>query len=140
MTGLVGGLLAAGCLSFPMALLTKPFGEVLPMVAAVVCAWLGISVFVMRQRDIFSLFRSRLTRGLAAEGAGTANEGRSVLIDTSVIIDGRIADISHTGFISGTILVPKFVLNELQHIPDSPDALPPNPRRRGLKVLTPLTK
>src|SRR5258708_2364463 len=99
MTGLVGGLLAAGCLSFPMSLLPKPFGQVLPMVAAVVCAWLGISVFVMRQRDIFSLFRSRLTNRLAAEGAGTANEGRSVLIDTSVIIDGRIADISHTGFI-----------------------------------------
>ena len=61
----------------------------------------------MRQRDIFSLFRSRLTNRLAAEGAGTANEGRSVLIDTSVIIDGRIADISHTGFISGTILAPE---------------------------------
>ena len=140
MTGLVVGLLVAGLLSFPMSLLPKPFSQVLPMVAAVVFAWLGISVFVMRQRDIFSLFRSRLTSRLAAEGAGTANEGRSVLIDTSVIIDGRIVDISHTGFISGTILVPKFVLNELQHIADSPDALRRNRGRRGLEVLNRLTK
>src|SRR6266849_2653592 len=140
MTGLIVGLIVAGLLSFPMSLLPKPLGQVLPMVAAVVFAWLGISVFVMRQRDIFSLFRSRLANRLAAEGAGTANEGRSVLIDTSVIIDGRIADISHTGFIAGTILVPKFVLNELQHIADSPDALRRNRGRRGLAVLNRLTK
>ena len=140
MTGLTVGLLVAGLLSFPMSLLPQPFSQILPMVAAVICAWLGISVFVMRQRDIFSLFRSRLTKGLAAEGAGAANDGRSVLIDTSVIIDGRIADISHTGFIAGTILVPKFVLNELQHIADSPDALRRNRGRRGLEVLNRLTK
>ncbi len=140
MTGLTVGLIVAGLLSFPMSLLPKPFSQVLPMVAAVIFAWLGISVFVMRQRDIFSLFRSRLTNRLAAEGAGAANEGRSVLLDTSVIIDGRIADISHTGFISGTILVPKFVLNELQHIADSPDALRRNRGRRGLEVLNRLTK
>jgi uncharacterized protein YacL len=135
MTGLVVGLIVAGLLSFPLSLLPRPFGQVLPMIGAVVFAWLGISVFIMRQRDIFSLFRSRLTGRLAAEGAGTANEGRSVLLDTSVIIDGRIADISRTGFISGTILVPKFVLNELQHIADSPDALRRNRGRRGLEVL-----
>ncbi|MCC6189564.1 MAG: TRAM domain-containing protein [Anaerolineales bacterium] len=140
MTGLVVGLIVAGLLSFPMSLLPRPFGQVLPMVGAVVFAWLGISIFVMRQRDIFSLFRGRLSSRLAAEGAGTTNEGRSVLIDTSVIIDGRIADISHTGFISGTILVPKFVLNELQHIADSPDALRRNRGRRGLEVLNRLTK
>ncbi len=135
MTGLIVGLIVAGLLSFPMSLLPRPLGQVLPMVGAVVLAWLGISVFVMRQRDIFSLFRGRLTGRLAADGAGTANEGRSVLLDTSVIIDGRVADISRTGFIAGTILVPKFVLNELQHIADSPDALRRNRGRRGLEVL-----
>jgi uncharacterized protein YacL len=140
MVGLIVGLIVAGLLSFPMSLLPRPFGQILPMVAAVICAWLGISVFVMRQRDIFSIFRGRLASRLAAEGAGTVNESRSVLIDTSVIIDGRIADISHTGFISGTILVPKFVLNELQHIADSPDALRRNRGRRGLEVLNRLTK
>jgi uncharacterized protein YacL len=135
MTGLIVGLIVAGLLSFPLSLLPRPFSQILPMVAAVVFSWLGISVFVMRQRDIFSLFRGRLGGRMAAEGAGTANEGRSVLLDTSVIIDGRVADISRTGFIAGTILVPKFVLNELQHIADSADALRRNRGRRGLEVL-----
>jgi uncharacterized protein YacL len=58
-----------------------------------------------------------------------------VLLDTSVIIDGRIADISRTGFISGELLVPNFVLNELQHIADSSDTLRRNRGRRGLDVL-----
>ena len=135
MTGLIVGLIVAGLLSFPLSLLPRPFSQLLPLLAAVVFSWLGISVFIMRQRDIFSLFRGRLGSRLAAEGSGTSNEGRSVLLDTSVIIDGRIADVSRTGFISGTILVPKFVLNELQHIADSSDTLRRNRGRRGLEVL-----
>jgi uncharacterized protein YacL len=140
MIGLIVGLSIAGLLSFPLSLLPVPFGQILPMVGAVIFSWLGIAVFVMRQRDIFSLFRGRLPGRLAAEGAGTANEGRSVLLDTSVIIDGRIADISRTGFISGIILVPRFVLNELQHIADSADVLRRNRGRRGLEVLNRLQK
>jgi uncharacterized protein YacL len=58
-----------------------------------------------------------------------------VLLDTSVIIDGRIADISQTGFIRSTMLVPRFVLNELQYIADSSDSLRRNRGRRGLDVL-----
>jgi len=140
MTGLVVGLIVAGLVSFPLSLLPAPFSQVLPVVGAIVFAWLGISVFVMRQRDIFSQFRGRLPARLAAEGAGTTNESRSVLLDTSVIIDGRIADIAQTGFISGVILIPKFVLTELQHIADSADALRRNRGRRGLEVLNRLTK
>jgi uncharacterized protein YacL len=140
MIGLITGLLIAGLLAFPLSLLPQPFSQILPIVGAVVFAWLGVSVFVMRQRDIFSLFQARVAGRIAAEGAGTTNEGRSVLLDTSVIIDGRIADISHTGFLSGTVLVPKFVLNELQHIADSPDALRRNRGRRGLEVLERLKK
>ncbi|MEP7359735.1 MAG: PIN domain-containing protein, partial [Anaerolineales bacterium] len=140
MAGLVVGLIVAGLLSFPLSLLPRPFGQVLPMIGAVIFSWLSISVFIMRQRDIFSLFRGRLSGKLAAEGTGVSNEGRSVLLDTSVIIDGRIADIARTGFIAGIILVPKFVLNELQHIADSPDALRRNRGRRGLEVLNRLTK
>lgn len=136
MVGLIVGLLVAVLLAFPLSLLPPPLSQVLPIVGALVFAWLGISIFVMRQRDIFSIFRGRgVTGRLAAEGAGTSNEGRSVLLDTSAIIDGRIADISRTGFISGTILVPKFVLAELQHIADAGDPLKRNRGRRGLDVL-----
>lgn len=63
-----------------------------------------------------------------------------VLLDTSVIIDGRIADISRTGFIGETMLVPRFVLNELQHIADSSDPLRRNRGRRGLDMLNKLQK
>ncbi len=140
MVGLIVGLAAATLLSFPLGLLPKPLSQILPIVGAVLFCWISITLFVMRQRDIFALFRGRLPGRLAAEGAGTTNEGRSVLLDTSVIIDGRIADIARTGFISGTILVPKFVLNELQHIADSSDPLRRNRGRRGLEVLNDLQK
>lgn len=62
------------------------------------------------------------------------------LLDTSAIIDGRIADICLTGFIEGTLIVPKFVLEELQYIADSPDALRRNRGRRGLDILNKMRK
>ncbi len=63
-----------------------------------------------------------------------------ILLDTSAIIDGRIADISQTGFVNGTLLVPRFVLEELQHIADSADTLRRNRGRRGLDILNRLQK
>ena len=63
-----------------------------------------------------------------------------LLLDTSVIIDGRILDISRTGFIPGTMLVPRFVLSELQHIADSSDPLKRMRGRRGLEVLDELQR
>jgi uncharacterized protein YacL len=65
---------------------------------------------------------------------------RQVLLDTSVIIDGRIADISQVGFIMGPIVVPNFVLQELQHIADSADVLRRNRGRRGIEILNRLQK
>ncbi len=140
LTGLVVGLIIAGLVSFPLSLLPEPFSQILPMVGAIIFTWLGVYIFVVRQRDIFSLFRGRLPGRIAAEGAGTTNEGRSVLLDTSVIIDGRVADVAKTGFISGVILIPKFVLNELQHIADSGEAARRTRGRRGLEVLERLRK
>ncbi len=67
-------------------------------------------------------------------------ENRNILLDTSVIIDGRIADIARTGFIPGTLLIPRFVLNELQYIADSSDSLRRQRGRRGLEVLAQLQK
>jgi uncharacterized protein YacL len=63
-----------------------------------------------------------------------------ILLDTSTIIDGRIADISQTGFITGTLVVPRFVLNELQRIADSADTMRRNRGRRGLEILNRLQK
>jgi uncharacterized protein YacL len=128
--GLILGLIVAALLSPVLAILPAPFGDYLPFVAAVVFGYLGMAIMMMRQTDILSVIGSRF----ASDGAGTREE-RPVLLDTSVIIDGRIADISQTGFITGTMLVPRFVLTELQHIADSPDALRRNRGRRGLDML-----
>ena len=128
--GLIMGLIVAALLSPVLANLPSPFGEYLPFVAAVVFGYLGMAIMMMRQQDIFSV----VSRRFSGEGAGLREE-RPVLLDTSVIIDGRIADISQTGFIPGTLLVPRFILNELQHIADSGDALRRNRGRRGLDML-----
>ncbi len=132
--GLIVGLIIAALISFPISLLPPPFSQILPFVAAVLFGYLGIMVMITRQRDIFSIIRGQLPS--RSEGADIGFDGyRPVLLDTSVIIDGRIADISRTGFIEGEMLVPRFVLNELQHIADSPDSLRRNRGRRGLEML-----
>jgi uncharacterized protein YacL len=69
-----------------------------------------------------------------------ARGARTKILDTSVIIDGRIADICHTGFVEGTLLVPAFVLQELQRVADSSDMLKRNRGRRGLDTLSALQR
>jgi len=132
--GLIFGLITAALISFPLSMLPEPFSQILPFVAAVLFGYLGIMVMSIRQGDIFNVIRGRLPG--RSEGQGDEGKwSRPVLLDTSVIIDGRIADISHTGFIEGEMLVPRFVLNELQHIADSSDSLRRNRGRRGLEIL-----
>jgi uncharacterized protein YacL len=137
--GLIVGLLVATLVAFPLSLLPDPLGQLLPFIGAVAFGYLGVAVFVMRQNDIGNLWRSRF-QGQASESASAGGGGRSVLMDTSVIIDGRIADIARTGFIAGPMLVPMFVLNELQHIADSADPLRRQRGRRGLDILNKLQK
>jgi uncharacterized protein YacL len=133
--GLVVGLVIAALISFPLSLLPSPFSQVLPFVAAVCFGYLGIMVMITRQHDIFNLVRGRLPRKGDGKNSVEGRKHVPVLLDTSVIIDGRIADIASTGFIQGDMIVPRFVLNELQHVADSPDALRRNRGRRGLDML-----
>lgn len=134
--GLIIGLIVAALLSYPLSFLPWWFGHVLPAVAAVVCAYAGISLMLMRRRELTHAWRSHF--GMATQdehpGAGCA------LVDTSAIIDGRIADLSETGFLQDTLLVPRFVLKELQHIADSADPLRRNRGKRGLEILSKLQK
>jgi uncharacterized protein YacL len=135
--GLVIGLVVAALVSFPLSLLPAPFGQLLPFVAAIALSYLGIAVFAMRENDILNILRARLPSG---SGQANGKGGLRVLLDTSVIIDGRIADIARTGFIAGPMLVPSFVLLELQHIADSSDGLRRQRGRRGLDILNRLQK
>jgi len=141
MVGLVVGLIIAALLALPLSLLPSPLGQILPFVGALVFSWLGISIFVIREHDMFALWRDRVPGPQPADSSATNNHSSNViLLDTSVIIDGRIADVSQTGFLAGSLLVPRFILNELQHIADSPDALRRNRGRRGLDILNRLQK
>jgi uncharacterized protein YacL len=82
-----------------------------------------------------------LLRKPDAVGGGTARSGDPrIVVDTSAIIDGRIAEIVESGFIYGTLVVPRFVLEELQHIADSSDTLRRNRGRRGLEILARMQK
>jgi uncharacterized protein YacL len=133
--GLIIGLIVAALLAGPLSRLPGILGTVLPFIGTLIFGYLGMTVMVVRQHDIVNLISGRLSlRGT------TRRQENYVLLDTSVIIDGRIADISRTGFISGVMLIPRFVLNELQHIADSSDMLRRNRGRRGLEMLNKLRK
>jgi uncharacterized protein YacL len=140
LTGLVVGLVIAALLTFPLSLLPAPLGKILPFVGVLVFGYFGIAIFVMRQTDLSSLIR--LTPGRTDEEASSSAQptSRTVLLDTSVIIDGRIAEIARTGFLVGTLLIPRFVLNELQFIADSSDNLRRQRGRRGIEVISQLQK
>ncbi len=138
--GLIVGLAVAALLTFPLSLLPNPFGKILPFVAVILFAYFGISIFVMRQTDIFSVLRLLPGKTSGEESSANPSASRTILLDTSVIIDGRIADIARTGFLVGSLLIPRFVLNELQYIADSADSLRRQRGRRGMEVLSQLQK
>jgi uncharacterized protein YacL len=142
MIGLVIGLIIAALASMTIRFLPAPFSSILPFVAAVLFGYLGVAIGVSRQgefRDMFSFIRrgSKISRGT---GDGKWDRDTSILIDTSVIIDGRIVDIARTGFLPGNLVIPRFVLNELQYIADSAESLRRKRGRRGLEVLAELQK
>jgi uncharacterized protein YacL len=96
-------------------------------------AYLGAAIAIEKSRgfsmlDVVRLFREK-PRGKSYK-----------ILDTSVIIDGRIADICETGFVEGTLLIPQFVLRELQQVADSSDPLKRNRGRRGLDILQKIQK
>ncbi len=119
----------------------------MPFLGVVILGYMGISVFIMRQNDLFTMlssFRPSSSSSSSSDSSPAPSknwaESRTILLDTSVIIDGRIADIARTGFLPGSLLIPRFVLNELQYIADSPDSLRRQRGRRGMEVLATLQR
>lgn len=141
--GLIFGLITAALLAYPISLLPSPFGSIVPFIAVLLFGYLGIVLFVSREKDLQKVFRS-FSKGGADADDRTDTTGlqdtRRILVDTSAIIDGRIADIAKTGFIPGRLLIPRFVLNELQYVSDSADNLRRQRGRRGMEVLAELQK
>ena len=135
--GLLVGLTVAALLSVAFSKLPGWPGVVIPIASTVLLGLLGLVVAVSRERELFQLLPEVSRRGEVV--AGSNGNGR-VLMDTSAIIDGRIADISKTGFVHGTMVIPRFILDELRHVADSSDALKRNRGRRGLEMLNKLRK
>lgn len=134
--GLIIGLIIANLIG--AAFSRVPLVSVIvPIGGSVILGYLGISVAVKKREDVPGLFTR--TRGGAAALA-RADQSQPKVLDTSVIIDGRIYDICKTGFLEGPLVVPRFVLDELRHIADSSDVLKRNRGRRGLDVLNKLQK
>lgn len=128
LTGLALGLLTANLLLMP---LKEIFIEALPEITLALSALLGYGGLLMGIKKGEKFTVASIVRTVKGQGS----EEYRKLLDTSVIIDGRIADVCETGFIEGEFLVPQFILHELQHIADSPDSLKRARGRRGLDIL-----
>jgi uncharacterized protein YacL len=138
--GLIMGLIIANLLV--RAFVTIPWiGGYLPLMANVILGYLGLSIAI-KKKDEFSGVVPTLPKFFTKDKSASkpVNESKPKILDTSVIIDGRIADICESGFIEGPLVIPNFVLEELRHIADSSDLLKRNRGRRGLDILNKIQK
>ncbi|AHF05871.1 PIN/TRAM domain-containing protein [Desulfitobacterium metallireducens] len=146
--GVIIGLIIASLLSDTISQI--PFlGPALSILISLSMGYLGLMLGVKRKEEVFGFFNVfPRFRGEKTEKIKEAKAERNLeqiktnykVLDTSVIIDGRIADIVKTGFVEGVLLIPGFVLEELRHIADSSDLLKRNRGRRGLDILNHISK
>jgi len=137
--GLIIGLFIAILVSIPIPNEIPMVGEYLPLGITLLMGYVGLLVGMRKKDELLTIFFR--TGAAAVPAAPRGNNGTiHKILDTSVIIDGRIADITKSGFLEGNVVVPGFVLEELQHIADSSDVLKRNRGRRGLDVLNKIQK
>jgi uncharacterized protein YacL len=139
-SGVLMGLLIANL--FARAFLSIPWiGSYIPVIFNVIMAYLGGSIALKKKEELSNLISFPIgTFQKKKKNPTIINWVKPKILDTSVIIDGRIADICQTGFIEGTLVIPGFVLEELRHIADSSDSLKRNRGRRGLDILNKIQK
>ena len=137
MSGTIGlfiGLVFASLLSVPLYSLEGWHGWGVPLMLSFGLGSMGLLLGIQREADVGHVFPSVEIK----PSEPVTPEGTRILVDTSAVIDGRIADLTQTGFVEGTLVVPRFVLDELRHIADSSDPIRRTRGRRGLEVLTKL--
>ncbi|NSL52617.1 PIN/TRAM domain-containing protein [Calidifontibacillus erzurumensis] len=148
--GLIIGLIVAYLIMIPLKdIHFQVLSTIIPIFVTLFLGYLGFQVGFKKREELINLFSIPARLGTkekkkpSPDGTEFLEEtpaGKLKILDTSVIIDGRIADICQTGFLEGTIVIPQFVLEELQHIADSSDALKRNRGRRGLDILNRIRK
>lgn len=128
--GAVAGMLFAQLVAAALLVFVEPIGSPAGRgFLSLILAYLGVVFALRREEELAGLTRRLFPPAVAARGQGYK------VLDSSVIIDGRIADICSAGFLEGTLLIPQYVLREIQQIADSPEPLRRNRGRRGLDVL-----
>lgn len=142
--GTIIGLLIGVLISIPLYRLNVAIiGTIIPAFIMFVTAYLGFRLGTTKRNDWKKIFTPKSKPKASddvLERKADDNHRKYKILDTSVIIDGRIYDIAKTGFIEGVLLIPKFVLFELQYIADSGDSLKRVRGRRGLDILNALQK
>ena len=131
--GIILGLIAAKLIDYSVALMenraVETFFKSYSLLIKIVLAYIGM-VLAIRKKEELELLDRNIAFSSKRRGGATMK-----VVDTSALIDGRIADICETKFLEGTLVIPSFVLKELQEISDSPDSSKRNRGRRGLDIL-----
>jgi uncharacterized protein YacL len=140
--GFLLGLLMGLLLGFPLSNFPEPWGQILPLAVSLSLGLGMVGLTVAKRKDLIDAAEALgIFRRPDRDQESRARSGEPhIVVDTSAIIDGRIAEIVESGFIYGTLVVPRFVLDELQHIADSSDTLRRNRGRRGLEILARMQK
>lgn len=157
LVGLIIGLMLANLIALPMSRMPGGVGVYISILLNVALGYLGLRFFSKRRNDFWGMLTNigdiklklpKIKRKAKEDGTLESAENPVVdfyysspkILDTSAIIDGRILDVAQTGFLEGTIVLPRFILAELQGIADSTDPLRRTRGRRGLSVVTELQK
>jgi uncharacterized protein YacL len=139
--GLILGLLMGLLLGLPLSRFDPPLGTWLPLGVSLFLGLGMVGLTVAKRADLIAAAEAMGVVRRPTEASPEIRTGDPrVVVDTSAIIDGRIAEIVESGFLYGTLVIPRFVLEELQHIADSSDTLRRNRGRRGLEILARLQK
>lgn len=159
LSGLILGLLLANLIALPLARIPG-LGTYISVLLNLTLGYLGLRFFAKRRNDIWNLLtnigdikfklpkgikKNKNVNGNGKDAAFADLSGEEIytapkIVDTSALIDGRILDVAQTGFLEGTLVLPRFVLAELQGVADSTDPLRRSRGRRGLTVVTELQK
>lgn len=133
--GLMVGVLAGALCSYPLSSIGGREGAFVILAVFCLCGFLGFKIGSRRGSEILAYFPQR-----KRDKEGTPSYSKAKILDTSAIIDGRIFDVCLSNFLEGSLLVPTFVIEELQHIADSSDHIRRSKGRRGLELLSKMQK
>jgi uncharacterized protein YacL len=136
--GLIGAVFGV-MMTFPLSYLPGALGDYLPIISAALAIYLS-ALAVLGHKNELVAWAQQFTPAKRRSRQEMPNFGRACLLDTSAIIDGRISAVVRSGFLDSVLIVPRFVLNELQLLADSSDDMKRMRGRRGLDLLNEMQK